>query len=120
LAEEKLAREKAQIDVETLTRAVEEMKKTTNQLTAQVPSLETQVKNLNDKITYLHIELRARELNLERTNAAKHDFQRQSTRLTNKLEGKYSSFLYHLSLMLSLFITDPTHILQKPKLNYEP
>jgi septal ring factor EnvC (AmiA/AmiB activator) len=79
---------------------VEEMKKTTDQLAAQVPSLETQVKNMKDKIVDLHIELRVRELNLERMTAAKDEFKRKSTRLTNKLEGKYSSFLYCLSVML--------------------
>jgi hypothetical protein len=51
------------------------MKKTTDQLAAQVPSLETQVKNMNDKITDLNIELCVRELNLDQTTAAKDDFQ---------------------------------------------
>jgi chaperonin cofactor prefoldin len=74
LAEEKLAREKAQANTNTLSQAVEELKKTADQLTAHVPSLETQVKNLNDKIAELNVELRARELGLERT-IAKDDFQ---------------------------------------------
>jgi chaperonin cofactor prefoldin len=73
LAEEKLAREKAQANTNTLSQAVEELKKTADQLTAHVPSLETQVKNLNDKIAELNVELRARELGLERT-IAKDDF----------------------------------------------
>jgi septal ring factor EnvC (AmiA/AmiB activator) len=91
LAEEKLAQEKAQAVAESLSWAVEEIKRSTDQLVTHVPSLETQVKNLNDKIINLNTELRARELGLERTTAAKEDFQRQSTRLTKKLEGKYSS-----------------------------
>jgi predicted nucleic acid-binding Zn-ribbon protein len=74
LAEEKLAWEKAQMDAETLSQAVEEMKKTTNQLVAQVPYLETQVKNLNDKITDLNIEPHAREMNLEWMTATKDEF----------------------------------------------
>jgi predicted nucleic acid-binding Zn-ribbon protein len=65
LAEEKLAREKAQTDTETLSRAVEELKKMASQFATQVPSLETRVKNFNDKIVDLHIELRVRELSLE-------------------------------------------------------
>jgi peptidoglycan hydrolase CwlO-like protein len=67
LAEEKLAREKAQADADTLSRAVEEMKKAADQLTAHVPSLEAQVKSLNDKIINLNTELRARKLSLEWT-----------------------------------------------------
>jgi peptidoglycan hydrolase CwlO-like protein len=74
LAEEKLAREKAQANTNTLSQAVEELKETANQLAAHVPSLETQVKNLNDKIAELNVEFRARELGLERTTA-KDDFQ---------------------------------------------
>jgi hypothetical protein len=98
LADDKLAQEKAQTDAEALSRAIEEIKKTTDQLAAQVPSLKTQVKNLNDKVANLNIELRARELSLERTTTAKYDFQRQSTRLTKKLEGMYSSS-HRLSLI---------------------
>jgi hypothetical protein len=43
------------------------MKRTADQLVAQVPSLD------NDKIVDLHIELYARELNLEQTTAARDD-----------------------------------------------
>jgi regulator of replication initiation timing len=92
LAQEKLSQEKAQMDIETLFQAVEEIKKTTNQFMTQIPSLETQVMNLNDKIAALNIELRARELSLGRTTVAKDDFQRHSTRLLKKLEGMCSSF----------------------------
>jgi septal ring factor EnvC (AmiA/AmiB activator) len=98
LADEKLGQEKAQMDAETLSWVVKEIKKTTNHLMAHVPSLETQVKNLNNKIVDLNTELGARELFLEQTTAAKDDFQHQSTRLMNKLEGKYSSSR-HLSLI---------------------
>jgi hypothetical protein len=76
------------------------MKKTVDQLAAHVPSLETQVKNLNDKIADPNTELCARELSLERTTTTKDDFQRQSTRLTKKLEGMYSPFC-HLSLIFT-------------------
>jgi outer membrane murein-binding lipoprotein Lpp len=50
------------------------MKNTADQLASQVPSLETHVKNLNDKITDLNAELRANELRLERTTTTKDDF----------------------------------------------
>jgi predicted nucleic acid-binding Zn-ribbon protein len=57
LAEEKLAREKAQTNVETVSWAVEDLKKMADQFTTQIPSLETQVKNQNDKITDLNVKL---------------------------------------------------------------
>jgi chromosome segregation ATPase len=102
LAEEKLAWEKAQIDAETLSWVVEELKKTIDQFTAQVPSLKTHVNNLNDKIADLNVKLRVRELSLKQMTAAKNDLQHQSTRLTKKLEGKYSCFVYCLSLIILL------------------
>jgi chromosome segregation ATPase len=74
LAEEKLASEKAQTDAKTLSWVVEELKKMMDQLTSYVPSLETQVETLNDTIADLNTELRARELGLERTTAAKEEF----------------------------------------------
>jgi hypothetical protein len=52
------------------------MNKTVDQPAAHVPSLATQVKNLNDKIADPNTELHARELSLEQTTAAKDDFQR--------------------------------------------
>jgi TolA-binding protein len=107
LAEEKLAREKAQIDAKTLSQEVEEGKKIIDQHTAQVPFLEAQVKNLNDKITELNIELRAREQNLEQTATARDDFQHQSTRLTKKIEGKYSSSLLLESYTLIYSLLTP-------------
>jgi hypothetical protein len=51
----------------SLSWAVKEMKRTADQLVAQVPSLD------NDKIVDLHIELYARELNLEQTTATRDD-----------------------------------------------
>jgi peptidoglycan hydrolase CwlO-like protein len=91
LSEEKLAWEKAQKYIETLSWTVKEIKKIADQLTAHIPSLETKVKNLNDKIANLNTKLCVRELSLERTTAAKDYFQSQSTRLIKKLEVMYSS-----------------------------
>jgi hypothetical protein len=78
----KLAWEKAQIDAETLSQAVEELKKTADLLVAHVRSLDIQVKILNNKIADLNTELHARELSLKRTTAASGNFQCQSTQLT--------------------------------------
>jgi predicted nucleic acid-binding Zn-ribbon protein len=47
----------AQVEAETLTRAIEELKKTSYQFAAQVPSLEEKVKDLNNKIIDLLTEL---------------------------------------------------------------
>jgi predicted nucleic acid-binding Zn-ribbon protein len=57
LAKEKLAQEKAQTDVETLTWAVEELNKTANQLTTWVHSLGDQVKHLDNKVLDLLTKL---------------------------------------------------------------
>jgi predicted nucleic acid-binding Zn-ribbon protein len=57
LAKEKLAQEKAQTDVETLTWTVEELNKTTNQLTTWVHSLGDQVKHLDNKVLDLLTKL---------------------------------------------------------------
>jgi hypothetical protein len=59
-----------------------------DQFATQIPSMETKVKNL---IADQNVELHTREMSLERTTAAKYDFQRQSTRLKKKLKGRYSN-----------------------------
>jgi hypothetical protein len=89
LAEKKLTQEKAQIDAETLTRVVEELKKTTYQVVVWVPSLEDQVKQLDNKILDLLTELQARELYLKQTTVANDYLQCQGTRLTKKLESMH-------------------------------
>jgi cell division protein FtsB len=48
--ENKVAWEKSQADTETLTMAVEELKKTIDKLAARVPSLEDEVKHLDNKV----------------------------------------------------------------------
>jgi phage-related protein len=58
---------------------------------AYVPSLEAQLKTFNGTIVDLNIELHARELSVEWTITAKDDFQHQSTQLTKKLQGTWSS-----------------------------
>jgi cell division protein FtsB len=54
LAEEKLTQEKAQTDTETLTQAIEELKKTTDQLIARVEELKKHLDNrVLDSLTEL-------------------------------------------------------------------
>jgi uncharacterized UPF0160 family protein len=48
--ENKVAWEKSQADTETLTMAVEELKKAIDKLAARVPSLEDEVKHLDNKV----------------------------------------------------------------------
>jgi chromosome segregation ATPase len=88
LVAEKTTCEMAQVEAETLTRVVEELKKTANQFAAQVPSLEEKVKYLDNKIIDLLTELCTRELCLERTTKANDDYKSQNTRLTKKFESK--------------------------------
>jgi chromosome segregation ATPase len=88
LVAEKTTCEMAQVEAETLTRVVEELKKTANQFAAQVPSLEEKVKYLDNKIIDLLTELCTRELCLERTIKANDDYKSQNTRLTKKFESK--------------------------------
>jgi hypothetical protein len=52
---------------------VEELKKTTYQVVVWVPSLEDQVKQLDNKILDLLTELQARELYLKQTTVANDD-----------------------------------------------
>jgi hypothetical protein len=79
LVEERAAREKAQIEGETLTRAIEELKKMVDRLTTQVSPLEEKMKHLDNKVIGSLIELLAKELNLERTNKAKEYYKSQNT-----------------------------------------
>jgi hypothetical protein len=93
LAKEKAAQEKKQADAETLSQAVEELKKTAYSLIAQVPSLEEKVRHLDNKVLDSLTELQAKELSLERTTKANEDYKSLNTQLMMKLESKYSSLV---------------------------
>jgi chromosome segregation ATPase len=97
LTDEKLVWEEHKRDAKTLSQLVEELKKTTDQLSTYVSPLESKVKTRNGTITDLHTELHARELSLEQTTATNDDFQCQSTQLIKNLESMCSSH-YRLSL----------------------
>jgi septal ring factor EnvC (AmiA/AmiB activator) len=68
LADEKAAQKEAKDEVQTLARAISELKKTAEKFTAQVPELEEKVL---DELT----ELCAKELSLEQTTKANEDYK---------------------------------------------
>jgi hypothetical protein len=75
-------------DSQVCTREPEELKMMVDQLLAQVTPLETQIGVLNSNIIETTSELCAKSLSLERSTTAKDDFQRETTKLTKKVEGK--------------------------------
>jgi uncharacterized coiled-coil protein SlyX len=101
LAKGKAAWQKAQVDTETLASAVVELKKTTDQLTARVPSLGDHVKHLDNKVLDSITKLHARELYLEWTTAANDDLQHQVTQKTKKLESMHLFLLSSESYALT-------------------
>jgi predicted nucleic acid-binding Zn-ribbon protein len=71
LANEQQAQEEARKDVETLARAIDEPKKTVDQFSTHVPTLEAQVKTLNKTIMDVTT---AKELILGHHTTAKDSF----------------------------------------------
>jgi phage host-nuclease inhibitor protein Gam len=67
LAEEKTAREEAQAEVETLARAIGDLKKTVDKFATQVPELEEKFMDGLNKLC-------AKELSLERTTKVNEDY----------------------------------------------
>jgi predicted nucleic acid-binding Zn-ribbon protein len=84
LVHEKAARKQAQDEVETLSRAVGDLKKMADKFAAQVPALE---ENILDGLK----GLRDKELSLERSTKAKEDYRSKNASLTKKLESKLLS-----------------------------
>jgi chromosome segregation ATPase len=89
LAEEKSMWEKAQAENETLACVVDDLKKSSNRFVAQIHDLEEKIKHLNNKVLDGLTELRAQELDLERTTKGNEDYKNQSSQLTKKLESKF-------------------------------
>jgi Fic family protein len=79
LDNKKVARKVAQIEVDTLSRAVKGLKISTDKFTAQIPTLEDKVKYLKNKVVDGLNEVRAQELCLERTTQANEDYKKQNT-----------------------------------------
>jgi archaellum component FlaC len=76
LDNEKAAQKEAQIEVDTLARAVKDLKILADKFTAQIPTLEDKVKYLKNKVVDGINEVRARELCLEHTTQANEDYKK--------------------------------------------
>jgi hypothetical protein len=101
---EKAAWKAAQIEVDTLFWAVNDLKISTDKFAAQIPTLENKVKHLENKVVDGLNEVRARELCLERTTWVNDDYKKQNTQLTRKLESKFPwSFLDHFIILDTFF-----------------
>jgi hypothetical protein len=81
-----------------LTRAVKDLKISTDKFTAQIPTLEDKVKHLKNKVVDGLNEVWARELCMECTTRANEDYKKQNAQLTKKLEsnsfGRIRKFHY--------------------------
>jgi predicted nucleic acid-binding Zn-ribbon protein len=91
LDKEKVAQEKAQTEVDMLTRAVKDWKISADNFAAQIPTLEEKVNHLENKLVDGLNEVRTSELCLEWTTRANDDYKKQNTQLTRKLESKFPS-----------------------------
>jgi chromosome segregation ATPase len=89
LDKENAAQKAAQIEVNTLTRAVKDLKIFTDKFAAQIPTLEYKVKHLENKVVDGLNEVRDRELCLERTTQVNDDYKKQNAQMTRKLESKF-------------------------------
>jgi chromosome segregation ATPase len=85
LEKEKAARDIAQIEIDTLTRAIKDLKIFADNFAAQIPALEEKVKHLENKVIDGLNEVRARELCLERTTKVNDDYKNLNSQLTRKL-----------------------------------
>jgi hypothetical protein len=104
------AREKAQVETETLAYAVEDLKKIADRFAIQILALEDKVKHLDNKVLDMLNEVHAKELSLERVTKANEDYKSQNARLTKMLESKLPLYLSsELCFLLQciVFITNP-------------
>jgi hypothetical protein len=85
LDNEKAAQKAAQIEVDTLARAVKNLKILGDKFATQIPTLEDKVKYLKNKVVDGLNEVRAQELCLERTTQANDNYQKQNAQLTKKM-----------------------------------
>jgi peptidoglycan hydrolase CwlO-like protein len=88
LNNEKAAQKAAQIEVDTLARAVKDLKISADKFATQIPTLGDKVKYLENKVVDGINKVRARELFLEHTARANEDYENQNAQLTKKLECK--------------------------------
>jgi hypothetical protein len=88
LVKEKVARQTAQTEVETLTWVVRDLKFSANDFAAQNPVLEEKVKHLDNKVINGLNGLRAQELSMQCITKANNDYKSQNAQLTRKLVSK--------------------------------
>jgi predicted nucleic acid-binding Zn-ribbon protein len=88
LDKEKTAQRAAQIEVDMLAQVVQDLKISADKFAAQIPTLEDQVKHLENKVVDGLNEIRARELCLECTTWVNDHYKEQNTQLVRKLESK--------------------------------
>jgi hypothetical protein len=88
LDKEKAAWIIGQIKIDMLTRAIKDLKISTDRFVAQIPTPEDKIKYLEDKVVDGLNEVRAWELSLQRATQANDDYKKQNAQLTKKLESK--------------------------------
>jgi hypothetical protein len=75
---EKVAWEMNQIEVDTLTWAVKDLKITTDRFASQILTLEDNIKHLESKVVDGLNEVRAKELSLECTTMVSEDYKKKN------------------------------------------
>jgi uncharacterized protein (DUF3084 family) len=73
---EKVAQKIAQIEVDTLTRAIKDLKISADKFATQISTLEDMVKHLENNVVHGLNEVRARERCLERTTIMNDDYKK--------------------------------------------
>jgi hypothetical protein len=105
LDKEKAAQKAAQIEVDTLTQTINDLKIFADKFAARIPTLEDQVKHLENKVVDGLNEIRAQELYLEGTTLVNNDYKEQNTQLTRKLESKSLGHFENILSFLKHFLT---------------
>jgi chromosome segregation ATPase len=76
LDKERATRITGQVKIDVLTRAVKDLKISTDRFAAQIPTLEDKIKHLENKVLDGPDEVKAWELCLEHTTRAKEDYKK--------------------------------------------
>jgi hypothetical protein len=107
LDNEKAAQKAAQIEVDTLSWAVQDLKISVDKFAAQIPTVEDKVKYLENMEVDKLNDVRAWELCLEHLTRANSDYKKQNTQLTKKLESKSFGRIRNILSFLNHFLVDP-------------
>jgi chromosome segregation ATPase len=78
LDQEKTAQKAAQIEVNTLVRAIKDLKISSDKFAARISTLQDQVKHLENKVVDGLNEIRSQKLYLEHTTQANDDYNEQT------------------------------------------